>query len=847
MATEYAARRTPLAPATAAEVGVPGDDGTRHVDASLPWRCDVGAMAWRVVEGRVDVFWAGDDGHGRRIPLRSFGPGQVLTAADGAVAGGATIALAIPGTRIEPAEAEEQGRLDALARGAATAARGDEASRIASLGLRDAELVQEASEELASVDADGLELTGDAVADAVRLLCEGEGVAFVPGDRDPEAPLAVQVAALLRTCDARARSVVLEGRWWTRDGDAFIGRDAEGALIVVRPHGRRWPGLGGARYVAVSPATGVETPVDDAVGAGVESEAIVVQRVLPPGPISARSLLATARRSWRREFAWTATLALGASLMTLLVPIVLGKIIGVAIPRNSTEALAGLVLVIGCAALGLFIFELTRNFTLLRLGGELDRNLLPALWDRTLSLPTSFFRRYEVGDLTDRIMGVDQARQLLGDAILITGLSAAFAIVNLVVVAISVPALILPALSVILVVLIVCAVALRLAQRFHRAAAAAQGERDALALQLIQGVAKVRVAGATATMFRRWAELMSRVQRAQMQAAIRTDVTAVVAGSLGLTASAAVYLMAMLEGEGIGIASFAVFATALGTATAAAGSIVAVAGQAGRAAVLIDRAEPILATPGEDHQAGRALDITGEIAFTDLHFRYADDLPLVLDGLSLTIPAGSFTALVGESGCGKSTVLRCLLGFEQPERGSVLLDGVPLGDLDLAYVRRQFGVVMQKFSLMGGSILDNIVGGRDMTTDEAWAAAEEVGLADFIRELPMGMHTMLMDGAGTLSGGQVQRLLLARAVAGRPRVIILDEATSALDNPTQQIVTDSLARMSATRVVIAHRLSTVRDADQIAVVAAGCVVELGRHEELMARGGHYRELVERQL
>jgi len=162
-------------------------------------------------------------------------------------------------------------------------------------------------------------------------------------------------------------------------------------------------------------------------------------------------------------------------------------------------------------------------------------------------------------------------------------------------------------------------------------------------------------------------------------------------------------------------------------------------------------------------------------------------------------------------------------------------------------VRRQFGVVMQKFSLMGGSILDNIVGGRDMTIDDAWAAAEEVGLADFIRDLPMGMHTMLMDGAGTLSGGQVQRLLLARAVAGRPRLIILDEATSALDNPTQEIVTQSLARMSATRLVIAHRLSTVRDADQIAVVDAGRVVELGRHEELMALGGHYRDLVERQL
>lgn len=847
MTTEYTARRQALVPTTAAEVGRAADDGTRNVDASLPWRCDAGAMAWHVLEGRVDVFWAGADGTGRRVPLRSFEPGDVLTASSTVVAGGATIALAIPGTRVEPAPIDERGRVDQLARDAATASQDDEASRIAVLGLRDAELVEEADEELAAVGSPDLALTGDAVLDAVRLMCETEGVDFVPAERDPESSLSVQVAALLHNAQARSRAIVLEGRWWTRDGDAFIGRDAEGLLVVVRPQPRRWPGSSAAKYVALFTATGAEAPVDDALGASIETDAIVVQRVLSSEPANARRLLATARRSWRREFIWTTILALGASLMTLLVPIVLGKIISVAVPSNSVQALTGLVLVIGCAAVGLFIFELTRNFTLLRLGGELDRNLLPAIWDRTLSLPTSVFRRYEVGDLTNRIMGIDQARQIMGDTILVTGLAAVFAIVNLIVVAISVPALILPALGVIVVFLVVSAIALRLAQKFNRAAADAQGEQEALALQLVQGVAKIRVAGATATMFRRWADLMSRSQRAQMRASIRIDVAAVVSGSMGLSASAAVYLVAMLHGSSISIASFAVFATALGMATASVGSIVAVMSQVGRAWVLIDRAEAILAIPGEGHGGGRALDVSGEITFADLHFRYAEAAPLVLNGLSLSIPAGSFTALVGASGCGKSTVLRCLLGFEQPERGSVLLDGVPLGDLDLAYVRRQFGVVMQKVSLMGGSIRDNILGGRDLTEDDAWAAAEEVGLADFIRGLPMGMHTVLMDGGGTLSGGQAQRLLLARAVAGRPRLIILDEATSALDNPTQQIVSESLARMSATRVVVAHRLSTVKEADQIAVVDEGRIIECGSHDELMALGGHYRSLVERQL
>jgi ATP-binding cassette subfamily C protein len=187
------------------------------------------------------------------------------------------------------------------------------------------------------------------------------------------------------------------------------------------------------------------------------------------------------------------------------------------------------------------------------------------------------------------------------------------------------------------------------------------------------------------------------------------------------------------------------------------------------------------------------------------------------------------------------------MGFEQPQAGSVMLDDHDLGELDLSHVRRQFGVVMQQFTVMGGTVFENIVGPRPLSEDEAWAAAEKVGLADFIRTLPMGMRTLIVDGAGTFSGGQAQRLMLARAIASAPKIIVLDEATSALDNPTQELVATSLSALDSTRVVIAHRLSTIRDADQIAVMDKGRVVELGRHEELMAAGGSYADLVRRQL
>lgn len=849
MVDSFDAKREIHVPSSASSIGTDHGDGARSVDASAPWRCDTGAFAWRIVEGRVDVFLVLEEGRGRRLPVHSYLPGSELTSMPQLHVDGVVIALAIPGTVVEPIEYIESAQLSDLVERLVVQGLASDVERLEVLGTRDAQLLTQAHSQLTSVRTDKRHIAVDPVEEAVALLCAQEGVVLTPGEVRGQLGLLAEVQAKLGTTTARGRSVILEGRWWTRDGDAFVVRNAQSDIVVVLPRSSRHRSLGkrSLRYVAITPALGTEQLVDDEYGAKLDVAAVVIHRVMSAEPQGIRSLLATARRSWRKEFLWTTILALGASLMGLLVPIVLGKIIGVAVPSRSNQALITLVLIMFCAAFGLFIFELTRNYTLLRLGGEVDRNVLPAVWDRVLRLPTNFFRQYEVGDLNSRIMGIDQARQLVGDMILVTGLSAVFAVVNLILVAIAVPALIMPALGAILVFLIVCGIALRSAQRFNRTSAQAQGERDALALQLVQGIAKIRVAGATATMFRRWAQMMSFGQRQQMQAAMRNDITSVAAASLGLTASLVVYIAAMANGETINAATFAVFASALGMATGAAGSIVMVVSQVGRARVLIDRADPVLKTPTEETQGGRHIDLNGEVVFRDLHFRYSPDTPWVLDGFNLTVKPGSFTALVGASGCGKSTVLRCLLGFESLERGSVELDGNPLTELDLGDIRRQFGVVMQKFSLFGGSILDNIIGGRDLTLNDAWAAAEQVGLAEFIRGLPMTMHTMLMDGGGTLSGGQVQRLLLARAVAGHPRLIILDEATSALDNPTQQIVTDSLSAMTATRIVVAHRLSTVQGADQIAVVDAGRVIELGRHDELMALKGRYRELVERQI
>jgi ABC-type bacteriocin/lantibiotic exporter with double-glycine peptidase domain len=293
---------------------------------------------------------------------------------------------------------------------------------------------------------------------------------------------------------------------------------------------------------------------------------------------------------------------------------------------------------------------------------------------------------------------------------------------------------------------------------------------------------------------------------------------------------------------------FMSFNAAWATLGAAIVQLVTAVGAIGQAAPLYNRAKPILeAVPEVDTQKNDPGDLMGRIEVCHVFFRYTADGPMILKDVSIRIEPGEFVAFVGPSGSGKSTLLRMLLGFERPTSGAVYYDDQDLTEMDLACVRRNMGVVMQGANLMPGSIFNNIVGTRPLSIDDAWVAARMAGLEDDIKQMPMGMHTMVMEGGTTLSGGQRQRLMIARAIVSRPRILIFDEATAALDNRTQAIVNESLRKLNSTRVVVAHRLSTIQDADRIYVVDRGEIVETGNHQELIASNGLFAKMARRQM
>jgi ABC-type bacteriocin/lantibiotic exporter with double-glycine peptidase domain len=290
------------------------------------------------------------------------------------------------------------------------------------------------------------------------------------------------------------------------------------------------------------------------------------------------------------------------------------------------------------------------------------------------------------------------------------------------------------------------------------------------------------------------------------------------------------------------------FSAAFGQLTAGLASVVKAATDMMGLMPLYERARPLLEARPETAQPREAPGLlSGAIEFSGVTFGYNTDAPPVLQDLSFSIRPGEFVAIVGPSGCGKSTILRLLLGFEEPQAGEIRYDGRSLSTLDNVALRRQVGVVLQNGRVQPGNLIENIGGGRPIPLEEGWHAARLAGMEADIKAMPMGMHTVLTDGGSTLSGGQRQRLMIARALARRPRILLLDEATSALDNKTQAIVTNAVAALGLTRVVIAHRLSTIEMVDRVLVLDRGRLIQSGGFQELANTPGLFQDLARRQL
>ncbi|MGW4682069.1 ATP-binding cassette domain-containing protein [Micromonospora taraxaci] len=693
----------------------------------------------------------------------------------------------------------------------------------------------------------GFDRYGRAAA-VVRVVTEGMGSPVnEPGDRSG-ALLGDRAAvhAVSRASSLFLREVRLPDRWWRRDLGPLVGwrvgADPEQVVAVPLVFRRR-------RYHQVDPDTRAHSPISAAVAATFAVEATQVQAPLPPSA-RMRHLLRAGLVGAGRDVRGLLFAAACVALLGLGVPLATGEVLGQLARQGEVDGLVGFVALMLSAAVVAGLVGVVQNLRLLRLDGRLQSGAQLAIWDRLLRLPARFFTGRSSGEIANSMLGISFVGEALSALLPQLVSAAATVAVTLGMLLVVEPVLGLWGVGIVAVTLLTFGAFAVLIVRQQRSALPAEHRAAAMTNQLLGGIVKIKVAAAEARAHARWSEVAATARAAlqrvrQSQAGLVAFATVLpIAGQLVLFA----VLMGPLAGR-IAPADFFIlnvgFAMLLGALLVLVSAGVEVIAAVPRLRSLNDilradpEARPDKVDPGE---------LRGEIALHRVTFAYQPDEPPVLVDIDLHVRPGEFVAIVGPSGCGKSTLLRLLLGFERQQQGAVLYDGQDLSELDVHAVRRQCGVVLQDGQLFAGSVRDNICGAGSFPLDQVWDAARMAGLADDLEALPMGMSTMVPFGGGTLSVGQRQRVLIARALAPRPRIIFLDEATSALDNRTQEVVTRSTATLAATRLVIAHRLSTVRAADTIVVLDEGRIVQRGSYDELMDQPeGLFHRLARRQL
>lgn len=690
----------------------------------------------------------------------------------------------------------------------------------------------------------------DSLFTACKIIGKKEGIQFQkPLLSQENKKLIDPLTAIARVSKVRYRKVCLHDRWWHDECVSFLSflKDSNNPVAIMP--------LSSNTYEMIDPENNRREKVTKEVAEKLIPFGYVFYRPFPARAISPLEVIKFGFQWAISDFKVFLLISVAVGLLGLIVPFATGLLFTYVIPDAAYNQLGQIIIGILIGSISVTLFQILQSICLIRIETKMKIPIQAAIWDRILSLPCSFFRQFSSGDLASRSLGIDYiSGQLFSGLALPSLLGAIYALFNFILLfyydsSLSIVATII---SLILIIIIVLTSYQQL--NYQRELQKISGKLSGFVFQLINGISKLRVSGAHTLAFTKWAEYFSKQKRYSFKIGLIQNFLTTFNSILPIITGIALFSFVIyepsnqLEGSTLSTGSFIAF-------NAAFTAFISAMMQLGLSIALLinivpvfERIKPIFETPPEiDENKLEAGELSGKIDVHHLTFKYKKDGPHILKDVSFNVNPGEFIAFVGPSGAGKSTILRLLLGFENPLEGSIYYDEQNLAGLDLASVRSQIGVVIQNSKVMAGAIYYNIIGSSLLTMEDAWEAARLAGIEDDIKAMPMGMHTMVSEGGETFSGGQKQRLLIARAIARKPKIIIFDEATSALDNTTQAIVTESLNKLNATRIVIAHRLSTIINADKIYVVKEGTIVQTGKYKDLINVEGPFKDLAKRQL
>ena len=650
-----------------------------------------------------------------------------------------------------------------------------------------------------------------------------------------------QLEYLMRPYGIMRRTVKLEGTWY---------RDAVGAMLgVLRESGKVVAllpaGLSGYSYYDYE--TGKRRRINRRRALLFEEEAVAFYKPFPLKKMSLSSLAKYIVQSLSAsDLVLIALATLALSLVGMIAPALNKLLFGRVLESQSVRLLAGIAVFSVCVSVSTLLINAVKNMITARIETKLNIWVEAATMMRVMSLPADFFKTYSAGELSSRTSQVGALCRMLVSTVLSAGLTSVFSLIYISQIFAYAPTLVVPALIIILVTVVFSVISSLVQMKLSTQQMELSGKESGMTYSLITGIQKIRLAGAEKRAFARWGNLYARSASLEYGPPLFIELNSVISLAISLAGTLVMYSLSVKSG--ISVADYYAFDTAYGMVSGAFMSLAGIALTAAQIKPVLTMVKPFFDAVPEVSDGKQVLTrLSGGIELNNVSFGYSDTMPPVIDNLSLKIRPGQYVAIVGKTGCGKSTLMRLLLGFEHPKKGASYYDGRDLEQIELRSLRRRSGVVMQNGKLFQGDIYSNIVISAPwLSRQDAWDAAELAGIADDIRSMPMGMDTMISEGAGGISGGQRQRLMIARAIAPKPKILMFDEATSALDNLTQKKISQSLDSLKCTRIVIAHRLSTIRQCDRIIVLDQGKIIEDGRYQELIEKNGFFAELVARQ-
>ena len=650
-----------------------------------------------------------------------------------------------------------------------------------------------------------------------------------------------QLEYSLRPHGIMRRNIQLEKGWY-RDsyGPVLAYLKEDGSPVAILPKD-----LSG--YYYIDHTTGAKVNVTAQNEQLFEAEAYCFYRPLPQKKIGIPDLIEYIRNCLcLSDILLLVGVSLAATLVGMMVPRITRALTGPVLQSGNMSALVSVAITLACVAIVHSLINSASGLFNERIQTKTSLSVEAAMMMRMMTLPAPFFRKFSAGELTKRMQSANQLCSLIMGIVFSAGLSSVFSLLYVRQIFSFAPALVQPSLLFILLSVAVSIGSSLLQVKISRRQMELDAKQSGISYSMITGVQKIKLAGAEKRVFSKWMNLYAESAKLTYNPPMFLKINGVINLAISLLSTIVLYRAA--ADSGVNAPSYLAFNAAYGSLMGAFMSLAGLALKAATIKPILEMAEPLLnEEPEVSDDREIVTSIAGGIEMNNVYFRYSENMPYIVNDMSLKINPGEYIAIVGRTGCGKSTLMRLLLGFEKPERGAIYYDHKDMKTLDLCSLRRKIGVVTQNSGLFQGDLCSNIlISAPDLTVKDAWEAAEKAGLADDIRAMPMGLQTMVSEGGGGFSGGQRQRIMIARAIAPKPKLLMFDEATSALDNKTQKQVSEALDQMGCTRIVIAHRLSTIRNCDRILFLEGGKIAEDGTYDELIAKGGLFADLVERQ-